>query len=231
MAAASLALLAFGMPADAHRLDEYLQATTFSLEKDRVQAQLRLTPGVAVFPFVMSLIDTDGDGVISRREQEAYADRVLGDLSLAVEGDRLKLHLISARFPETEAMKEGLGEIQIDFAAEVLRDSPERKLVFENHHQSRIASYLVNCLLPRDPDIRVIAQDRNYEQSFYRLAYVQGGIPSVRGFLAWSDGRAWFGSIVMFLIARLAVLWKWRSLAGRKVRLAGSNLNSSKVRA
>ena len=56
LAAASLLLLTFGTPASAHRLDEYLQATTISLEKNRVQAQIRLTPGVAVAPFVMATI-------------------------------------------------------------------------------------------------------------------------------------------------------------------------------
>ena len=32
-------------------------------------------------------------------------------------------------------MKEGLGQIQIDFAATCRGDNPERKLIFENHHQ------------------------------------------------------------------------------------------------
>jgi hypothetical protein len=40
----------------AHRLDEYLQTTTFSVEKDRVQAQIRLTPGVTVLPLVLAKI-------------------------------------------------------------------------------------------------------------------------------------------------------------------------------
>src|SRR5688572_2579599 len=116
---ASLVFLSFGTPAAAHRLDEYLQATTISLEKNRVQAQIRLTPGVAVFPFVMATIDTNRDGVISAGEQRAYSERVLHDLSLAVDGDRLKLYLISTNFPETEAIKEGLGQIQIEFAADM----------------------------------------------------------------------------------------------------------------
>jgi hypothetical protein len=211
LAVASLMLLSFGTPASAHRLDEYLQATTISLEKDRVQAQIRLTPGVAVFAFVMATIDTNGDGVISAREQRAYSERVLGDLSLAVDGDRLKLQLISASFPKTDAMREGLGEIQIDFAADVPRDSPARKLVFENHHQRPIAAYLVNCLVPRDANIRVTGQNRNYEQSLYQLDYVQGGVRSgPRAVAWWSDGRGWLGSGAIFLLARLAVLWRKR---------------------
>jgi hypothetical protein len=211
LAAAILIVLSFGTYASAHRLDEYLQATTISLEKDRVQAQIRLTPGVAVFSFVMAIIDTNRDGVLSTGEQRAYAERVLGDLSLAVDGDRLKLQLISTNFPKTDEMREGLGEIQIDFAADLRVGRTERKIVFEDHHQRPISTYLVNCLVPRDPDIRVSAQNRNYEQWLYELDYVQGGVRSELLSLAWiSDGRGWLASVAIVLLARLAVLRRKR---------------------
>ena len=67
--AATAILLSIGAPAPAHRLDEYLQATLISVEQNRVHAQIRLTPGVAVFPFVLAIIDTNADGVISESEQ------------------------------------------------------------------------------------------------------------------------------------------------------------------
>ena len=91
----------------AHRLDEYLQATTLSIERDRVQAQISLMPGVAVFPMVLAKIDTDTDGVISDAERQAYAERILHDLSLTVDGHRLRLRLVSSEFARTEEMKEG----------------------------------------------------------------------------------------------------------------------------
>jgi hypothetical protein len=77
-------------------------------------------------------------------------------------------------------MREGLGEIKIEFAADLPPGSSNRKIVFENHHQPRISAYLVNCLVPRDRDIQVVAQNRNGTQSFYRLDYLQaGGFPSL----------------------------------------------------
>ena len=177
--AATCAILFFvGTSASAHRLDEYLQATTISVEKDRVQAQIRLTPGVTVFPAVLAIIDTDRDGVISEAEQRTYAGRVLGDLSLTIDGDPLQLRLISSKFASIEEMKEGRGEIQLEVESDVSSGGPNRKLVFENRHQSRIAAYLVNCLISRDPDIRITAQNRNYEQSFYQLDYVQTDVSS-----------------------------------------------------
>ena len=54
--------------ASAHRLDEYLQATTIALERDRLVLQLRLTPGVAVAARVLASLDTNGDGTVSEGE-------------------------------------------------------------------------------------------------------------------------------------------------------------------
>ncbi len=176
LAAAGAILLSVGAPAAAHRLDEYLQATTISVEKDRVQAQIRLTPGVAVFGKLLANIDTDTDGVISEAEQRAYAKRVLRDLSLTIDGGAVQLRLVSSKFARTEEMREGGGDIELEFNADVPRGGPNRRLIFENRHQRRIAAYLVNCLVPRDPAIRVTAQNRNYRQSFYQLDYVQAGV-------------------------------------------------------
>jgi hypothetical protein len=77
--AAAIILLA-GTPALAHRLDEYLQGAIISVEKNRVDVQITLTPGVAVFPLLLADIDTDGNGVISAVEQHAYVVRILRDL-------------------------------------------------------------------------------------------------------------------------------------------------------
>jgi hypothetical protein len=204
LAAASLLLLTTGAAASAHLLDEYLQAATISLEKNRIQLQLRLTPGVAVLPLVLAAIDTNGDGRLSPPEQRAYAERVLRDLSLTVDGAALPLRLHAAHFPDLDAMREGLGEIRIDFDAGLPRGSSERQLVFENRHHRPIAVYLVNCLAPRDPQIRITQQHRNFEQSHYRLDYIEGGAHS------FSLSRLWLPSLAIVLAARLAVLWRKR---------------------
>src|ERR1700756_2847590 len=94
-------LLSLGVPASAHRLDEYLQASIISVEKDRVQISMRLVPGVAVSSTVLASVDTNGDGVISESEKRAYAERVLRDLSLTVDGNRLPPRLVSVDLPGT----------------------------------------------------------------------------------------------------------------------------------
>jgi hypothetical protein len=53
----------------AHRIDEYLQATILSLEAHRVQASMRLIPGMLVSPSVIAAIDSDGDGAFSESEE------------------------------------------------------------------------------------------------------------------------------------------------------------------
>jgi hypothetical protein len=197
----TVAALLLVWAASAHRVDEYLEATTISLGTDRIEGQIRLTPGVAVAAFVMTGIDTDGDGRVSDGEQRAYAERVLRDVSLSVDGDRLRVRLVSTTFPEAEAMKEGLGAIQVDFGADVRREGGARTLVFENRHQKGIAAYLVNCLEPRDPEIRVTAQRRNYEQSHYEIDYT---LPGSRRQSVW-----WWGLLLALPAGRLALLL-WR---------------------
>lgn len=201
---ASLLLLSLGS-ADAHRADEYLQATTISLEKGRVEAQIRLTPGITVFPVVMAAIDADGDAAISPAEQQAYAARVLADLSLQIDGNRAKLRLVSTAFPNIDELREGLGEIKIDFAADVPA-RPSHNLIFDNRHQRPISAYLVNCLAPSDPDIQVAAQRRNYEQFHYELEYIQRGVEaSARSLLWWLDIRAVLALFTILLLLRLAI--------------------------
>jgi hypothetical protein len=182
----------------AHRVDEYLQATTIVVGKDRVQAEIRLTPGIEVFPVVLATVDTNRDGAISVAEQRAYAARVLRDVSLEVDGHRLTLRLVSSKFAAVEEMQEGRGAIQLDLEAAVPRGGPERTLTFENHHLSKIGVYLVNGLVPTDPDIRYRLQSRNYEQARYQLDYVQTGVAADPSRFSW-----WTGAIGLFTIAVL----------------------------
>jgi len=187
-------LLSLGGVASAHRLDEYLQATILSVEKDHVQASMRLIPGVAVSSSIIASIDSNGDGVISEVEQRGYAQRVLDDLSVTADGVKLTPKLVSIDFPRIEQMREGLGEIKIEFTAALPHGGTSRRLTLENHHQSRNAAYLVNCLVPNDHDIRVVSQIRNERQSFYQLDYVQAGVPSARADVNWwRSVREWMG--------------------------------------
>ena len=184
-------------PAFAHRVDEYLQATTIAVEKDRVALQLRLAPGIEVFPRVLALIDTDHDGAVAETELRAYAQRVATDLSLSVDGARLSLRLVSSRMEPLEALQDGRGTIELSFDAAIPAGGANRRLVFENRHQRAMAEYLVNGLVPRDSSIRLGAQRRSFDQSVYRLDYAQAGIaappptiPRSTGIFGWVAATA-----------------------------------------
>lgn len=186
--AAAAVILSVAGPLSAHRLDQYLQATLISVEKNHVQAFMRLIPGVAVSSTVLASVDTNADGILSKAEQQAYAEQVLRDVSISIDGKSLSPRLVSVEFPKVEEMRAGLGEIKIEFSADLPPGGASRKLVFENHHQSRIAAYLVNCLVPGDKDIRVTAQNRNELQSFYELDYSEAGVRSESATVESSTG-------------------------------------------
>ena len=208
----SAAILAMAVtPALAHRLDEYLQSTILSVGKARLQAQMTLTPGVSVYPIVIAQIDTDSDGVVSKTEQRAYAERVLQDLSLTIDGHELRPRLVLIEFPAMAVMKEGRGEIRIEFSADLPANGGNRRLILDNHHQSRIAAYQVNCLVSRDPGIRIVTQKRNYLQSLYELDYLEsGGLSGILSPAGWSGDRLCLVAAALLLFARFAFLWRRR---------------------
>ena len=78
------ALLALSLAggAAAHRLDEYLQATLIGVTRDGIDVEIRLTPGVAMLPVLMAVIDQDRDGRISSEEERAYVSRVVREVEL-----------------------------------------------------------------------------------------------------------------------------------------------------
>ena len=173
VAIGAAALLSIVPSAFAHRVDEYLQAIILSVENDRIRADMFLTAGMAVAPLVLADIDTDSNGVVSEAEQRVYSTRVLDGLSITLNGARLKPRLVSMEFPNVDDMKEGLGDIHLEFQVDLPRSGPCRKFRLENHHQRRIAVHQVNCLVSRDPNIQLGAQRRDRTKSVYDLDYTQ----------------------------------------------------------
>ncbi|MCD9026869.1 hypothetical protein LDO26_01395 [Luteimonas sp. BDR2-5] len=165
-------VFALALAAQAHRLDEYLQAATVAVASDRVALHLRLTPGVEVADAVIAGIDRDGNGVLSQAEWADYAAGVQADLHLEADGAPLPLRLTGARFADATRMRQGEATILLDFEADLPRADGPRSLVFENRHRRDIAVHLVNALAPRDPAVRILGQRRSPDQSSWRLDFV-----------------------------------------------------------
>lgn len=204
---AGVILAANATPAAAHRLDEYLQATTVLLTRDHVRLGMRLAPGVAIVKTVLDNIDTNRDGIISDAEQREYGLKVLGDLSLSIDKSQVLLRLVSWHFGTVDDLTRGLGEIQLAFDADAPDVASHRTMVFENHHRSAISAYLVNSLVPDDDDIHIVDQTRNYLQSTYEMSYTQAATDEASvSFGALGQWGVVLGGAIFLLVNRLKAL-------------------------
>jgi len=162
-----------------------------------------LTPGVAMLPVLMAVIDQDRDGRISPEEERAYAGRVIREVELRVDGVAAPLSLIESQFPTVEAMREGLGTIRIKLRT--ARSGHE--LRFENRHLPQVSVYLVNCLAAPSDGLVVSRQQRDEAQRSIAFEYSfdvsAGPGPRAAGIAL---GPFWPAAIGMLLAARMAVL-------------------------
>ena len=247
VAVATFCCLFLGRTAWAHRIDEYLQATVLSLETNRVTASMRLIPGVLVAPSVIATIDTDHDGVFSKDETNAYAERVLQDLSIAIDGRSLKAQLDASTFPNASQLRDGVGEILIRYHVDLpASNDASRRFRLANHHLNTGSVYLVNVEVTQVPGLSIVGQKRNLQQSLYELDYLQsspvGGSShfGMRAFLERSQFQSLFHlgmrhiaegtDHLLFLLVLLlpapliAIGSRWRGVAGVRqslFRIAG----------
>ncbi|NHN84943.1 hypothetical protein GOB93_09850 [Acetobacter musti] len=171
---AVLALTAAASPAAAHRLNQYLQATTIALTQDGLTLHLRLTPGVNVADQVIRTIDRNGDGVLSPEEQQTYAATVAQGLSLSLNGKALSLQPEAGAFPSEAAMRAGNGTIDLQFVTQTTLSNGSYRLSYTNKVSGPQTVWLVNCLLPQDPAIHIVRQTRTENQSSYQLDFQIG---------------------------------------------------------
>ncbi|HVZ20559.1 MAG TPA: hypothetical protein VG871_05830 [Vicinamibacterales bacterium] len=191
----ALAMLALSARADAHRLDEYLQAAKISVAADRVGLELDLSPGVAVADGIVRGIDADGDDYISEAEADDYAAGVLRALTLSVDGRSLPLRLERRAVPSVDAMRQGVGVIRLEASAAVPAGAGRRELAFANGFLPATSVYLVNALVPSDPRVTLVSQQRDPLQRTYSLEYEIAGGRAWAGWLATALGL--FGLLIL----------------------------------
>ena len=167
----TLAMLAvFSRPADPHQLDEYLQAARIALAANAVVLEMSLTPGVAVAPRVLALVDGDGDGQASAAEIDAYARQVLRDVVLTVDGQPIPMTVTRAQGASLAEMSAGAGTIRFEALGKIhALSSGRHQIRLMNTHQPEFSVYLVNALVPSDPAISITAQRRDMLQHSIEL--------------------------------------------------------------
>jgi hypothetical protein len=169
---ALLVTVALTGSASAHRLDECLQAARIAVEPDHVLLELDVTPGVVVAEALVADIDADGNGALSIQEQDAFIRRLLGSITLRVDGQRLELAKPSASFPDVAALRRGEGTIAM--RSEVRLTSlatGEHRVQFRNGYRSDVSVYLANALVPASDRVAVTAQHRAADQRDLTIEY------------------------------------------------------------
>lgn len=172
--------LAWCAPAQAHRLDEYLQATQVEVDGPQLTISLRLIAGVLSSDAIVAEIDSNGDGSFSPAEQRAYAMRVLAAQSLRVDEVPLSLQLHEWRFPDPAQMRAGLGEIAITLSATMPASvaGATRMIGLVNRHHPDRSVYLVNAMAPQDRMTSIVEQRRDARQSQFVLVLRQDAAPA-----------------------------------------------------
>jgi len=152
----------------AHQLDEYLQATRIGIEENRIALEFSLTPGSRVADRVFAIIDGDRDRRISPAEIEAYARKVLSDVSLEVDGRACTPTLARAESPSWPEMRDGVGTVHVTATTDSRLAPGRHQVRLVNRHQSDIGVYLVNALKPSGR-VSIQAQERDAQQHGIRL--------------------------------------------------------------
>jgi hypothetical protein len=170
--------LLLGTSLSAHRRDEYLQAARIAMEPEHVVIDLALTPGAAVAEALLATIDGSHDGALSDAEQAAYARRVLGDMSLVLDGRPLPLQLTAATFPDLDSARRGEAAVRLRVRSAVTGLRPgAHQLAFTNAHLPEHSVYLANALVPESDRVAVTAQRRTVDQHELTIDFAVTGTP------------------------------------------------------
>jgi len=157
----------------AHRLDELLQAARIDINRDVVNVELDLTPGVEVAAPIIAHIDTNHDGRISDEEGRVYANEVIRSTYVALDGHPLEFTLTNERFPQVQELSAGLGTIRLTAASKLPAGTAtgSHELFYRNLHQREISIYLANALVPSDSRVQISGQRRDYSQHELTIDY------------------------------------------------------------
>lgn len=167
-------LLAAPLSGSAHRLDEYLQAARVSLERTHVLLEMDLAPGASLADDIIAMIDRDADDRISPIEARAYAESVLKDVVVELDGRPVAMTLEHVEAASTGEMRHGMGAVQLRALGHVPSAAIWRRLRqlrFQNNHHTAPSVYLVNALLPSDASVSVLSQTRDAKQREARIDY------------------------------------------------------------
>lgn len=153
---------------------------------------MRLIPGVLVAPSIIGAIDSNHDGAFSQDEERAYAELVLHDISFTVDGRAMRPTLGAFSFPQPAQLRDGLGEIHLEYDVALSPGASEHTLTLVNQHRRDNYVHLVNVLVPENGNFAIVEQKRNQQQSTYELDFHQISATKQTSWLAF---RSWISGL------------------------------------
>jgi ABC-type nickel/cobalt efflux system permease component RcnA len=165
-------LLALLMPtraASAHPLDQYVQATYITVAPAQIVVEL-------VAPETLALLDTDGDGQITDAEGRAYADQVVRNVAVQVDGQAVALTITKVETPTYLAYQAGYGTMRVFTAAPLAPGLTGTHVVtYANNNAPTGATYQVNTFIENGAAISLGKQNRDETQRSITVDYTIGG--------------------------------------------------------
>lgn len=157
------------MAAQAHSLDQYLQASYVTLTPTTIELEVDLTPGVLVAAEAIASLDLDGDGVIDDAEASTYAAAIIDGIDLRVDDAPIELVVDGIQVPSMLVLQAGSGTIVVS-ARGTLPDDLEgtHRVTLENRNTATGITYQANAFVARGADITLGPQERSSDQQ--RLA-------------------------------------------------------------
>lgn len=157
----------------AHPLDELYQVTFITVAPHRISLTIELYSGVLVAPTLLSLVDPNGDELITESEAQAYVALFSGDVTLQIDGARLRLEPAKLEFPSVLDLQAGVGVIRFQLAANLpLGQRGPHRLFYENNHLPDVGLYVVNALSDDPHWLDITRQERSLDQRSVELDYV-----------------------------------------------------------
>jgi hypothetical protein len=128
------------------------------------------TPGERVAPTLLKLIDQNTDGNLDQTEVQRYAQRVLEDLKLSIDGQLQHFKLEPVVTPATNIFLAGGGTIKINARANLTGDPGSHTLEFRNAHAPVKSGYLANVFV-QSGEVNILDQKRDLTQQDYQVRY------------------------------------------------------------
>jgi hypothetical protein len=133
--------------AAAHPVDEVVQAAYLTLALGEVRVELDLTPGIAVADAVLWSLDANADQRIDAMEARSYAQRVLQQSTLTLDGVTTPLRLEKIIVPPYPELKSQGGTLKIYAVAGRTDRAGGHTLSYGNHYEPAKCQCIANVFL------------------------------------------------------------------------------------